>query len=148
MEDEQDLGALLARLTRRVIDAERPLLEAEQLSMWQYIVLAELGRGSAASQLDLAQRIGYDKTRLIALIDDLAGRALITRTPDPTDRRARAVGLTDRGAAKLAAARRLIRAMEAELLEPLGDRGPALREMLAALAEGQVGPASGRAARG
>ena len=71
MDDDEDLGALLARLLRRVIDAERPLLEAEQLSMWQYIVLAELGRAPASSQLDLARRIGYDKTRLIALLDTL-----------------------------------------------------------------------------
>ncbi len=142
MADDQDLGALFARLTRRVLEAERPLLEVEQLSMWQYVVLAELGRGPAASQLDLAQRIGYDKTRLIALIDDLVDRGLISRTPDPADRRVRMVGLTDRGAQKLAATRRLIRAMERELLEPLGDRGQALREMLTALADAERQPAS------
>jgi DNA-binding MarR family transcriptional regulator len=135
MEDDEDLGALFARLTRRLLEAERPLLEAQELSMWQYIVLAELGRSPAASQLELAQRIGYDKTRLIALIDELSGRGLISRIPDPGDRRARTVTLTERGAQKLAATRRLIRAMERELLEPLGDRGPALREMLVVLAQ-------------
>jgi DNA-binding MarR family transcriptional regulator len=137
---DEDLGALFARLTRRVIEAERPLLDAEQLSMWQYIALAELGRGAAGSQLDLAQRMGYDKTRLIALIDELADRGLVSRTPDPADRRARTVALTDAGADKLAAARRRIRAMERELLEPLGDRGPGLRELLATLAGSDPGP--------
>jgi DNA-binding MarR family transcriptional regulator len=135
MDDDQDLGALFARIARQLIEAERPLLEAEQLTMWQYVALAELGRGPAGSQLDLAQRIGYDKTRLIALIDELTGKGLIRRTPDPADRRARTVALTDRGAKKLAAARGRIRAMEEELLAPFGQRrGRALRETLAALA--------------
>jgi DNA-binding MarR family transcriptional regulator len=134
VDDDEDLGALCARLTRRLIAAEGPLLAAEELTMWQYVVLVELGRGPAASQLDLAQRIGYDKTRLIALIDDLAARDLIERTPDPTDRRARTVTLTDRGTEKLNATRGRIRAMETELLAPLGDRGRSLREALATLA--------------
>jgi DNA-binding MarR family transcriptional regulator len=107
--------------------------------MWQYIALAELGRGPAVSQLDLAQRMGYDKTRLIALIDELAGRGLVSRTPDPADRRARTVALTDAGADQLAVARRRIRAMERRWLEPLGDRAPALREMLAVLADSDPG---------
>jgi DNA-binding MarR family transcriptional regulator len=134
VEDDQDLGALFARLTRRMAEAERPLLEAQQLTMWQYVLLAELGRGEATSQLELAQRIGYDKTRLIVLIDELESRGLLHRTADPADRRARIVGLTAAGRRKLAAIRRQIREMESELLEPLGDRGRMLRALLTTLA--------------
>jgi DNA-binding MarR family transcriptional regulator len=133
--EQQDLGALFARVTRRLIDAERPLLEANRLSMWSYIVLSHLAREPAATQLALAQAIHYDKTRLIGLLDELEREGLITRTPDPADRRARIVALTQAGEARRAVAQADIRAMEEEFLKELsaGDR-KRLRPMLARLA--------------
>jgi DNA-binding MarR family transcriptional regulator len=118
MEDE-DLGALFARITRRLIDAERPLLEAHGLSMWAYIALSHLARQPAGTQLALARAIRYDKTRLIGLLDELERDGLVTRTADPTDRRARIVTLTKAGKARHAAARADIRGMEDEFLEDL-----------------------------
>lgn len=120
----EDLGAQFARVTRRLIDAERPLLAAHDLSMWAYIVLSHLAREPVDSQLALAQAIGYDKTRLIGLLDALAHAGLITRAPDPADRRARIVALTPDGRRRHAAAQADIHAMEDELLSPLsaGDR--------------------------
>jgi DNA-binding MarR family transcriptional regulator len=132
---QADLGALFARITRRLIDAERPVLEAHGLSMWAYIALSQLARQPAQTQLALAQAIRYDKTRLIALLDDLELDGLITRTPDPTDRRARVIALTEDGRARHAAARGAIRSMEDEFL---ADLKPAertrLRKTLATLA--------------
>jgi DNA-binding MarR family transcriptional regulator len=132
--EDEDLGALCARITRRLIDAERPLLDAHDLSMWAYIALSHLARKPAGTQLALAQAMRYDKTRLIGLLDELEGDGLITRGVDPTDRRARIVTLTGAGEARRAAARADIRAMEDELLE---DLDPAertrLRDMLARL---------------
>ena len=119
MAEQEDLGALFARITRRLIDAERPLLEAHGLSMWAYIALSHLARQPAGSQLALAEAIRYDKTRLIGLLDELEHDGLITRTADPSDRRARIVTLTEAGEARYAAARDDIRAMEDELLEHL-----------------------------
>lgn len=117
--EREDLGAQFARITRRLIEAEHPLLAAQGLSMWGYIVLAHLARRPAGTQLALAQAIGYDKTRLIALLDDLEADGLLTREPDPTDRRARTVRLTAAGRARHSAAQTDIRAMEAELLGTL-----------------------------
>jgi DNA-binding MarR family transcriptional regulator len=125
--EQEDLGALFARITRRLIDAEQPLLEAHGLSMWAYVALSHLARQPAGTQLALAQAIRYDKTRLIGLLDELEHDSLITRTPDPTDRRARIVTLTEAGEGRHAAARADIRAMEDELLE---DLGPAERTRL------------------
>jgi len=114
--EREDLGALFARITRRLIAAERPLLKAHGLSMWGYIVLSRLSRRPAATQLALAQAIGYDKTRLIALLDELERDGLIAREPDPADRRAHTVRLTPAGEARHASAQADIRTMEAELL--------------------------------
>ena len=135
MDQDQDLGALFGQITRRLIEAERPLLQAEDLSMWEYIVLCELARHAAPSQLVLAQRIRYDKTRLIGLIDGLSDRGLVRRTSDPADRRAHAIALTDHGAAVHARARERVRAMETDLLMSFGDQERMLlRSMLAQLA--------------
>lgn len=133
--DDEDLGALFARITRRLIDEERPILAAHGLSMWEYIVLSELGRGAAKTQLALAEAIGYDKTRLIGLLDKLQEEGLIAREPDPADRRARRVRLTDAGRERHAAVRADIRAMEEQFLAGLaGARREGLREVLGALA--------------
>jgi DNA-binding MarR family transcriptional regulator len=131
----EDLGALFARITRRLIEAERPLLDRRGLTMWGYIALTALARGEAPTQLVLAQQIGHDKTRLIGVLDALERDGLITRAPDPADRRAKVVALTDAGAARQAAAQRAIRAMEDALLAgvPVNERRR-LRRTLARVA--------------
>jgi DNA-binding MarR family transcriptional regulator len=117
--DGEDLGAVFAHITRRLIDAERPLLAAHGLSMWAYIALSHLTRRPAGTQLALAEAIGYDKTRLIGLLDELERDGLITRKPDPADRRARTVSLTAAGKRRHAAAQAAVRAMEDEFLSGL-----------------------------
>lgn len=120
MNEDDDLGALCAGAGRALAEAERPVLEAHGLTMWQYVVLSALARGSAPSQLVLAQQIHYDKTRLIALLDGLVAEGLVSREPDPADRRARVVRLTPEGARRHAAVRAEIRRLEDRLLAGLG----------------------------
>jgi MarR family transcriptional regulator, organic hydroperoxide resistance regulator len=127
-----------------LVEAERPLLEARGLSMWAYIALSHLAREPADTQLALARAIRHDKTRLITLLDELEGRDLITRTPDPADRRARIVKLTATGAALHAAAKADIRVMEDEFLNGLEPRERGhLRDTLAQLAAASEAPAEG-----
>ena len=117
--DREDLGALFTRVSRRLIEAERPLLAAHGLTMWGYIALNRLAQTPAATQLRLASAIGYDKTRLIGLLDELENAGLVTRRPDPADRRARKIHITDQGRETLARAVAAIRAMEEEVLTEL-----------------------------
>ena len=114
--ERDDLGSLFAQVTRRLVDAERPLLAAHGLTMWEYIALSRLHAQPAGTQAELAQTMHYDKTRLIALLDKLEADRLLTREPDPVDRRARIVRLTAAGEARYAAARADIRVMENEML--------------------------------
>jgi DNA-binding MarR family transcriptional regulator len=95
--------------------------------MWAYIALSHVARSPAGTQLELAQAIGYDKTRLIGLLDELERDGLVTREPDPSDRRARIVHITARGRELHAAVVDDIRAMEEEVL---GDLSEAERAML------------------
>jgi DNA-binding MarR family transcriptional regulator len=115
----EDLAAMFARVARRLADAERPLLDEHRLTMWGYIVLSHLARRPVGTQLELAQAIGYDKTRLISLLDGLEVQGLVVRAPDPADRRARQVRLTPEGERRHAAAQADIRRMEANLLAGL-----------------------------
>jgi DNA-binding MarR family transcriptional regulator len=134
--ERDDLGAMFAQVTRRLIAAERPILATHGLSMWEYIALSRLGAGPAQSQLALARAMGHDKTRLIPLLDGLERRGLLRRVPDEADRRARIVELTSDGRRLLDVTRAEIRVMEEQLLDtiPARQRAP-LMASLATLAK-------------
>ena len=88
---------MLAPLIREMIAAERPVLEAHGLSMWGYSVLLALDRSAIRTQAALAEAIGADKTRIIAILDELQQNGLIERVADPEDRRARLLAITKEG---------------------------------------------------
>jgi DNA-binding MarR family transcriptional regulator len=113
---------MFARIARRLIDEERPILDKRGLTMWGYVALNRLQRGDAPTQLALASAIGHDKTRLIAVLDKLEADGLITREPDPNDRRAKVVRMTPKGRRRHAATVKEIRAMEERLLMGVDER--------------------------
>jgi DNA-binding MarR family transcriptional regulator len=88
---------MLAPLIREMIAAELPVLEAQGLSMWGYSVLLALDRSAIRTQAALAEAIGADKTRIIAILDELQQNGLIERVADPEDRRARLLAITKEG---------------------------------------------------
>jgi DNA-binding MarR family transcriptional regulator len=92
-----DLAAMLAPLIREMIAAELPVLEEHGLSMWGYSVLVALDRSAIRTQAALAEAIGADKTRIIAILDELQESGLIERLADPEDRRARLLAITKEG---------------------------------------------------
>src|SRR5882757_6476844 len=49
------------------------------------------------SQQQAAQRLGTDRTTMVALLDALEGKGLVSRHPDADDRRRNVVELTDAG---------------------------------------------------
>jgi DNA-binding MarR family transcriptional regulator len=95
----RDLAEMLAELGRQTVAAELPLLAAHGLSMWGYIVLTALDRSPIRTQAALAEAIGADKTRIIPTLDELQAHGHIERMPDPDDRRARLLAITDSGRA-------------------------------------------------
>ena len=127
--DRPDLAAMVARLARALVAAERPVLAEHDVSMWGYVVLSALADEPMRTQAALARAIGADKTRIIATLDELQERALIEREPDPDDRRVRLLRLTSAGRHLYDAARADIRAGEERLLAGLAeaDRSTFLR---------------------
>jgi DNA-binding MarR family transcriptional regulator len=88
---------MLAPLVRDTMAAELPVLAANGLSMWGYSVLVALDRSAIRTQAALADAIGADKTRIIAILDELQDKGLIERSADPEDRRARLLAITKEG---------------------------------------------------
>ena len=130
-DDRPDLGAMLVRLGRLLLAVEQPILEDHDISMWGYAVLTALRDEPMRTQAALARSIGADKTRIIAILDELQQRGLIEREADPADRRVRLLRLTAGGRTLQQAAQTAIRAAEATLLDrlPPADRRAFLRAL-------------------
>lgn len=145
-EGRPDLAALMVPLGRSLMRAELPLLEAHGVSMWAYAVLTALRDNEASSQASLADAIGADRTRIIAVLDDLQERNLINRQPDPSDRRSNLLSLTAAGRKTVAAAQKAIQDNERRILAGVSaaDRDAFLRVLthLASLGDAEIAPRS------
>jgi DNA-binding MarR family transcriptional regulator len=107
-------------------------------------VLIAIGDDSV-SQVELARRLGLDRTTMVGLVDALEAKGLAERGSDATDRRRHAVRLTGVGRSTLARARHASDAAEREFLAALSGRdGDAFRRSLERLVAAEVGDASGR----
>lgn len=115
-----DLAALMAPLLRELVAAEEPVLAAHGLTMWGYVVLCALDRGEVRTQAALAEAINADKTRIIRTLDDLQDGGHIDRVPDPEDRRARLLRITEQGRRVKDAAQTQIQRGEERWLGVLG----------------------------
>jgi DNA-binding MarR family transcriptional regulator len=125
------LGFLLktayAQLAQRVDAALAPLgLTARQLA-----VLSVIAADDALSQIALGERLGVDRTTIVAMLDELEGSGLVERRRDPRDRRRNALALTGSGRARVTRAERARAAAESAYLSPLDES--AARDLVAAL---------------
>lgn len=102
-----------------------------------YLVLMALAGGSEPpTQLALAREVSLDRTVMTYLLDDLEAHQLITRKPDPRDRRARQVVISETGRTRLARVRESLSAAEARLLNDLDPtEAEQLRALLARVAQ-------------
>ena len=151
----RDLAAMLQPVLRALIAAELPVLARHGISMWGYSVLGALEVSPAATQAALAQGIRADKTRIITTLDELQRAGLITRAPDPADRRGRLLSITPAGKDVRWAVQAEIQSNEERVLTalPPADRQAFLRaaQALSALppeafaAPGEVSTAPGEA---
>ena len=114
-----DLAAMLAPLLREMVAAELPVLNEHGLSMWGYSVLLALDESPVRTQAALAEAIGADKTRIIAILDELQDQGYIERRADPEDRRVRLLEITGSGRAVKDATQAAIQRGEERWLQEL-----------------------------
>ena len=101
-----------------------------------YLVLVALAGGEPPTQLALAKEVSLDRTVMTYLLDDLEAHGLVSRSPDPRDRRARLVLITDIGRSRLRLVRQSLAAAEARLLADLdGQDAETLRSLLSRVAQ-------------
>lgn len=82
-------------------------------------VMFLIGDHRPTSQEQSAQRLGVDRTTMVALIDTLERKGLVTRHPDADDRRRNVVELTDAGREVLRHATKASDEAESAFLSPL-----------------------------
>ncbi|MEV6633592.1 MarR family winged helix-turn-helix transcriptional regulator [Actinoplanes sp. NPDC051470] len=91
------LGYLLKHAALKLAALTDAALEPLGIDSKDFGALRVLAHREPASQLQVAQTLGIDRTTMVALLDVLEGKGIITRRPDPADRRRNVVELTAPG---------------------------------------------------
>lgn len=91
------LGYLLKHATAKLAAATDAALEPLGIDGKDYGALRVLAHREPTSQLEVAQTLGIDRTTMVALLDVLERKGIVTRRPDPADRRRNVVELTEKG---------------------------------------------------
>ncbi len=81
----------------------------------------ELGSTHAPTQSELTALMASDANTIASLLKRMEGTGLVTRTPDPSDRRANRIRLTPKGRRTYEKAREVAVALQAEVLTALPD---------------------------
>jgi DNA-binding MarR family transcriptional regulator len=129
---------LFAQLGAHAAAAFAERIRPLELTPPQAGVLRRLAQAPGQSQRGLADALGMHAPRLVALIDELEDRGLVTRDRDPDDRRNYAISLTDEGRRVLGELGRVARAHELAMTAALDrDERAQLLELLRRIAEEQ-----------
>jgi DNA-binding MarR family transcriptional regulator len=85
----------------------------------EFALLRAVGLREGLSQQELGDRLQIPRSRMVAIVDELEGRGLLERRPNPTDRRVRELHLTDAGRQLLDKAFQAAVAYEQQVSSPL-----------------------------
>lgn len=88
---------MLSSIGFATMTAFRDALAPYDVHPRQFAVLRALSESDGASQRTIADALHMPPSRLVALVDDLEARGLAERHPDPSDRRAHCLYLTESG---------------------------------------------------
>ncbi|GAA1698480.1 MarR family transcriptional regulator [Microcella alkalica] len=94
---EEDTSFLLARASALAVHAANEALAPHDLRVRPYAVLALSAGAEPPTQRELADHLRLDPSQIVALVDELESRGLVRRSPHPSDRRTRVVGITEAG---------------------------------------------------
>jgi len=90
-----------------------------ELTPGQFGVLVVIDANPGLSQTQLGNALGIDRSTVVAVIDRLESRGLVTREPSPNDRRSHALHLSGAGAEALARLTERVRAHERTIARDL-----------------------------
>ncbi|MFE7120939.1 MarR family winged helix-turn-helix transcriptional regulator [Streptomyces sp. NPDC057654] len=127
------LNRAAARGRRLVSEA----LAQDGLRMPHHAVLSAVADLGPVAQAELGRSTGFDPKDMVGFLNDLEAAGLVTRAPDPKDRRKNAIAITPAGSRRLIRLARLGDEANEELLAPLSVTE---RELLLALLARVVEP--------
>jgi DNA-binding MarR family transcriptional regulator len=113
------LAYLLKHAQLALAELTAAALEPYPVNGRELAVLTVLAGNEPASQQQAAQRLGVDRTTMVALIDALEDEGLVRRHADAGDRRRNVVTLTEAGRDTLHRAGEAAGAAERRFLAPL-----------------------------
>jgi DNA-binding MarR family transcriptional regulator len=116
------LGYLLKQAQQRLVLAAAPVMTQYGIDGRELAVLTVLAADYPLSQQEASERLGVDRTSMVALVDELEAKGLVERHRSPEDRRKNIVQLTDTGERCLDGAGNAREQVEREFLAPLGDK--------------------------
>jgi DNA-binding MarR family transcriptional regulator len=115
------LGYLLKHAQHRLFELTNKALAPYGIVGRELAVLLVLDGSEPASQLDMANRLGIDRTTMVAMLNTLEDKGLVQRTMHGSDRRKNVVELTPTGRDTLATARQAAAEAEREFLTGVDD---------------------------
>jgi len=132
--------AALRKFLSRLADAGYPDIREGSGCVFGFI---DVEHGSRLT--DLAERSGITKQAVGEAVTELERLGYLTREPDPRDRRAKLIKLTDSGHEAVMTGRRLFADIESEWADQIGEELMAsLREAVTRIAELETAPAEAR----
>jgi len=128
------LGYLFKHAQLRMAELSEKALAPHGINGRELAVLLVLAGREPASQQQAAQRLGIDRTTMVALLDALQAKGLVSRQPHAEDRRRNVVEVTDAGQDTLRRAVAATDEAERTLLAPLSRQDAEhLRDFLQAI---------------
>jgi len=125
----------MKRLGMAVKERSLEAFEPTGLNPQHHAVLSLLDEDARETQATIADALGYDRSQLVGILDELEVKGYVERRRDTTDRRRHLVSLTPAGATALRDLRAIARRVEKELLAPLSrDEQASLHALLLKLA--------------
>jgi DNA-binding MarR family transcriptional regulator len=133
---QKAVGFLLSSLGYAVSRRFHRLLAPLELEPREFALLRAVCVAEGQSQQAIGERLQIPPSRMVAFVDALERRGLLERRPNPNDRRARELHLTEDGHALLSRAFVLAAELERELCAELsGEQREQLLELLERVGE-------------
>jgi DNA-binding MarR family transcriptional regulator len=113
------LGYLLKHVHLRYEQLTSAALDPIGISPREWAALNCLDEQHSLSQREVADLLGIDRTRMVALVDELEAKGWVQRRPQPDDRRKNIVTLTSTGRGLLQRGSRIVDECEQKFLAAL-----------------------------
>lgn len=117
----QSVGFTLSSLGHAVARRFSATLAPLRLEPREFAVLRAVAPAEGSSQQAIGESMQIPPSRMVAFVDALEARGLLERRPSPSDRRVRALHLTDDGRELLARAFELASELERQICSDLSE---------------------------